>query len=1163
MSWQDLEDLLRPLRDQTWAVPQASVLRCVKHKIIGHEQQKEYAVLGGIVRVLAITLTAASVVSDDRQGGGGGARRSQEEEDNDDVRLQATIIVGSFALGGPAFIDPLLSTSIVPSLLASLNPSDSSPQLVLESLRTLNALVDALSLTLPWSDFHEGSLSDTFFQSAHVESLTKILRQVSPKAIVQRQIGLAACLIAKTCRDERHRRALERLGALDALGARLAGFIVSTGFVLSLYEQGSHGHAVEQVSRPAPATAELYPILDAIAAIIHGSKFRASQLLYGSKITTLLPVGNRVTVADLLRPRAENGAGPTKTGGARCRQNPIDFLLPQPEWLHHRVGAPQSHKVPFFGSTSEATSSRRLRRSDGRSATPTRQPLAGGFAEESPLVAWLIVLANAEDGINRLMALALLAKLSQVSLVSESRTFLLAAAVVPLLVRMLDETTTASSSSRLIPAYPPSNDPEWVRRMARERGPVVLAELVTDNIRLQQAAVEADAIKLLAAMLKAACQPADDSHQPMSWKPFPEGERPDEVDGPNELRLGDPGLPPDLVHKLRVRESTLQALAGLAPFLDDHRQMIIDNGITPILLDLLKPYEEKAPSPSPSPSCPAKYGLTIAKVVRRSSTPVGNPQPVLVAACALVRALSRSVSLLRTSLIDAGFSLPLFKLLTHPDIEVQIASTAVVCNLVLEFSPMRESIVEAGVLQILCAHAHSTNPRLRLNAVWALKHLVFKADKTVKVACLEELGHEWLVQLLCGGDSENGASCVGTNGVGASGIGRGFSSHANGGAMIHHDSNSSHHPLAVQATQETASLDRMDEDTHSVVMSMMTTRETLPTTADDYHHLRRHHHQPTFSHASSRRGSDGGMDMSGMNSRSSSAHRRKSRAAELPTVTSGANTGMEDQLAALGQAEIDPTSKMRRGDIAVQEQALDLVRNVICGSKADDIEEMIDYVFDRFGKERLFRILGSKTGACSVKTSDAAPASPSPWVMATSSASNPPRATSNGHHHHHHNHNRHPSLQSILQPPSQDLATFSTSTAPAAAAAVAVAPTQQPPVSQSEILVAVCFILVDIAAGHPGHRQVLMQQTPLLASLVPLFRQSSKQILTALAWIVINLTWVDDERDKAACRERALELRRLGFQSGLESIVKNPELDVKERSKTALYQMKELIGPEA
>ncbi|KAI9747560.1 MAG: hypothetical protein M1815_004092 [Lichina confinis] len=485
--------------------------------------------------------------------------------------------------------------------------------------------------------------------------------------------------------------------------------------------------------------------------------------------------------------------------------------------------------------------------------------------------------------------------------------------------------------------------------------------------------------------------------------------------------------------------------------------------------------------------------------------------------------------------------------------------------------------MEAGVLQILCAHAHSTNPRLRLNAVWALKHLVFKADQSVKVACLEELGHEWLVHLLYGGDSDHGE-----NGVGASGIERGFSSSASGGTVMNHDGDSLHHPFAAQAARETAtaSLDQMDEDTHSVVMSMVTTRETLPTTADDYHHHHHHYHhrhqqQPTFSHASSRKGSDGGMDISGMNSRSSSAHRRRSRAAELPAVNSGANTGMEDQLAALGQAETDPTSKVRRGNIAVQEQALDLVRNVICGAKPEDIEEMIDYLFDRFGKERFFRILGSKTGTCSIKRSDAAPLSPSPspWAMATPSVSNAPRATSNGQQHHHHHHNRHPSLQSILQPPSQDLTTFSTAPAtapapapassPAAPVTTAVAPTQQPPVSQPEILVAVCFILVDIAAGHPRHRQVLMQQTALLASLVPLFQQASKHIRTALAWIVINLTWVDDETDKAACRDRALELRRLGFQSGLESISKDPELDVKERSKTALHQLKELAGREA
>lgn len=46
-----------------------------------------------------------------------------------------------------------------------------------------------------------------------------------------------------------------------------------------------------------------------------------------------------------------------------------------------------------------------------------------------------------------------------------------------------------------------------------------------------------------------------------------------------------------------------------------------------------------------------------------------------------------------------------------------------------------------------------------------------------------------------------------------------------------------------------------------------------------------------------------------------------------------------------------------------------------------------------------------------------------------------------------------------------------------------------------------------------------------------------------------------------ACRFRALELHRLGFQTALETMVmQDPELDVKERSKTALFQLRELIG---
>ena len=75
-----------------------------------------------------------------------------------------------------------------------------------------------------------------------------------------------------------------------------------------------------------------------------------------------------------------------------------------------------------------------------------------------------------------------------------------------------------------------------------------------------------------------------------------------------------------------------------------------------------------------------------------SSTPVTvseNPKEVMLAACGLARGLSRSVSTLRTALMDAGLSTPLFQILRHQDLDIQVGAWAVICNLVLEFSPMR------------------------------------------------------------------------------------------------------------------------------------------------------------------------------------------------------------------------------------------------------------------------------------------------------------------------------------------------------------------------------------------------------------------------------------------------------------------------------------------
>lgn len=578
-------------------------------------------------------------------------------------------------------MDPILSTSIVSSLLTSLNPADASARLVLETLRTLNAIADALSLALPASGFHDGSLSDTLFSSTHVDGFRKVLSQTSAKPLVQQQISLAAGLVAKTCRDERHRSTLARMGILGALGARLAAFVVAMGCVLIRPDHERHDSTgFERIPRSAPPTAELYPILDAVASIIHGSKFRASQLLYGPEMMAVLPVGIH-TMPGPTRTKADISTKPVKTSSAP-RPSAIDYILPRTPNAYHLVSSTQAHPFssPTSSSASQSTVNGHSRPSLDRHRSDVGLNGRGGDEDESPFIPWLIALARCESGVNRLIALSVLAELSRIGLVGRSREGLLGLVVVPLLVRMSDDLSTRTS------AYPPGNDPEWVRQTVRERGPAILAMLVTDSGELQRAAVEADAIKRLAEMLKGAYHPATDLQQRSLWTPHLDLDQLDGTHTRRELRLGDPGLSPRLIHKLRVRESTLQALAALAPFRDEHRKMIIDAGVAPFLLESLKPYEETALSPSN----PAAYGSALAKIMRSSSALIGNPVSVLVAACALVRALSRSVSILRTSLIDAGIALPLFTLLTSPDIEVQISATAVVCNLVLEFSPMRE-----------------------------------------------------------------------------------------------------------------------------------------------------------------------------------------------------------------------------------------------------------------------------------------------------------------------------------------------------------------------------------------------------------------------------------------------------------------------------------------
>ncbi|TIC30149.1 ARM repeat-containing protein [Wallemia mellicola] len=167
---------------------------------------------------------------------------------------------------------------------------------------------------------------------------------------------------------------------------------------------------------------------------------------------------------------------------------------------------------------------------------------------------------------------------------------------------------------------------------------------------------------------------------------------------------------------LRLQEGILMIVAALALHLDELRTAIVE-------AQLLKPV-----------AISLKHS---AKGIRGSA-----------AQC--VRALSRSVGVLRTSLVDSGVELTLLDIISNDeeDERNRVIALMALANLVCGFSPLKQKLIQTGGVKILVKLTYSLSYKVRLNTLWAIKNMVFAASTELKRFVCDQIGWEHFSNLL-------------------------------------------------------------------------------------------------------------------------------------------------------------------------------------------------------------------------------------------------------------------------------------------------------------------------------------------------------------------------------------------------------------------------------
>ncbi|OQN98226.1 hypothetical protein B0A48_15502 [Cryoendolithus antarcticus] len=739
----------------------------------------------------------------------------------------------------------------------------------------------------------------------------------------------------------------------------------------------------------APPPAAVPSILGAIGSIIQVSTYRTWRFILSQPIEELF---TKIALGD---------------GDLRYMMSPKYGLLNGEGCLLPPLHIPPYKNVSYASSFPIATVDR------GHDIGLTGSDLDHANA----VVGWLLHFARSYDGEDRCIALKLVALVHdalrattrspqlEVLQRTHDRVRQLNYLAVPLAVRLVEDSNVRPEGDKL-----------------REEACAVLALLVRSERDLQAGAVEAKAIKHVCISLKRSFDPITLSKP--TWSP-----RKASADANTDsasCRLGRRGLAKEVGHAMRWRKGALDAVAALTHQKDDlHRKAVVDAGVVGCVVEGLRPFEERV-----------WEGGVGRKATLGSND--GNAVPVVLAACNAARSMSRSVGLLRTSLLDASLAKPIVTLMRHVNARIKLAATDVCINLLNEFSPTKRDLIAEGVVPLLCGHARSGDLELRRSSIWALKHLLNTSPRDLRIQVLDELTPEFLMSAMSGQSSDTASSTNGNGGVNI----RLSSANAAGEQVdllnpssMDIDPNPSH------------DLDDDDDDEE-----------------DD----------------------DEDEDGEILLDEPSQAHYQTSQLRSTLTDHQTPKLASSAILQRYRQLEENEQLMALRLDTEIQEHALDLLRNFIYAD-AEDCVALTSHVYTAIGSSRLLDLLANKLSPLSASSA----LQRTPTLYAST-----------------------PILHSTLR------------------------------------------LTSHLCASSPSHKATLLAHTTTLHALLPHFTHPTPSIRLACLDIIVNLTWVEDERDRSpGARDRIRLLREAGLEEKVRALTGDSDAGVRERAKVAVRQV--------